>query len=125
MRPYSAMDVGFPGNRKLLGIHPACRWVWIEMIDYCSHMETDGIVPSVIVRRFASSVREWAPDLDPVADLLRVRLIERADEDYCVHDYLEHQKSHERIEAERKQRAEVNARYYTGRRNGKNADEHD
>lgn len=68
-------------------------WWWIKGLSYASAYLTDGALPPTFFRNVPKTVR---------AELTGAGLWEFHDPDLQIHDYLGHQQSRERVEAERR-----------------------
>lgn len=95
------LEDGFMEHPKVIKAGPAAAWLFICGLGYANRNLTDGFIPSAVVPRLA--------DLKGCATLARrlvdVRLWERADGGYQVHDYLAYQPSAARLKEERERSA--------------------
>lgn len=98
-RPFVRLDHGMPENPKVAGISDSAFRLYIQAICWCSRQETDGKVPSSMMRR-----------LGPVRsanELARTELVEVVGADYFIHDYLDFQRSAAEINAYRNARGKA------------------
>lgn len=87
----------FPEHAKVAAAGPAAAWLYVCGLAYCSRLLTDGRIPKSVALRLADIK---APQRE-VAKLVAVGLWHDVDDAYEVHDYAEHQRSSEQVEADR------------------------
>lgn len=102
-RVYAVITHDFADSPKLQVVSVEARWALLEMILYSCRMQTDG----VLSKRLAAA--KWS--LDVCLELAsnddeKPSLVETENE-WIIHDFLEHQTSKAEIEARRKQKQEA------------------
>ncbi|PCC83119.1 hypothetical protein COM45_04810 [Corynebacterium accolens] len=102
-RVYAVITHDFADSPKLQVVSVEARWALLEMILYSCRMQTDG----VLSKRLAAA--KWP--LDVCLELAsnddeKPSLVETENE-WIIHDFLEHQTSKAEIEARRKQKQEA------------------
>lgn len=102
-RVYAVITHDFADSPKLQVVSVEARWALLEMILYSCRMQTDG----VLSKRLAAA--KWS--LDVCLELAsnddeKPSLVETENE-WIIHDFLEHQTSKAQIEARRKQKQEA------------------
>lgn len=113
-RTYVRINDGLPEHRKIVAVGGDAAWLYICGIAYCSRNTTDGIIPKAVVPRLSD--RKQTTKL--AARLTKAGLWHDAGHDckrclqpdvneYVVHDYLQHQRSADHIEALKQKRAEA------------------
>lgn len=111
-RTYVRLNDGLPEHRKIVAAGGDAAWLYICGLAYASRNLTDGIIPKAVVPRLSD--RKQPAKL--AAKLTKVRLWHDTGHDckrcpqpdtdeYVIHDYLEHQRSAEHIEAIKQKRA--------------------
>lgn len=89
---YVVLESSVRTHRKMLAAGPAACWLWACGLGYCQEGLTDGFIPDAAV------VFLGVPDAQPLAEILgRVRLWDRVDDGWQIHDYHEHNKTAEEI----------------------------
>jgi hypothetical protein len=96
-RTYIKLHDGMPENHKIVGLSDAGFRLYIEALCWCSRNQSDGKMPPAALRRLGSVKAQKEIG---AAGLLHVD--ERGN--WVIHDYLEHQRSKEQIEAMKEQR---------------------
>ncbi|WP_411708660.1 hypothetical protein [Corynebacterium sp. LaCa116] len=102
-RVYAVITHDFADSPKLQVVSVEARWALLEMILYSCRMQTDG----VLSKRLAAA--KWPLDvcLELASnDAEKPSLVETENE-WIIHDFLEHQTSKAQIEARRKQKQEA------------------
>jgi hypothetical protein len=113
-RTYVRINDGLPEHRKIVAVGGDAAWLYICGIAYCSRNTTDGIIPKAVVPRLSD--RKQTTKL--AARLTKAGLWHDVGHDckrcsqpdvdeYVVHDYLQHQRSADHIEAIKQKRAEA------------------
>ena len=105
-RVYAVITHDFADSPKMQVVSVEARWALLEMILYSCRMQTDG----VLSKRLAAA--KWP--LDVCLELAsndgeKPSLVETENE-WIIHDFLEHQTSKAEIEARRKQKQEAGRR---------------
>jgi hypothetical protein len=100
-RTYITLHDGMPENKKVKPLGDKSFRTLIELWCWCSRNGTDGNVDSDMFLTFGNA---RARD-----QLLDKGLVERAGQDYIVHDYLEHQRSQDEIRELREKRSKAGA----------------
>jgi hypothetical protein len=112
--PWVRFDDQFPIHRKVEGLSDAAFRLHISAIFWCARNLTDGFVP---VEDLESAVpRRMRRPGKFVAELVARRLWTEVDDGWQIHDYLDFQPSREKVERERKAKAERQARWLEKRR---------
>lgn len=111
-RTYVRLHDGLPDHPKVIAVGGQAAWLYTASLCYASRQLTDGVIPRGMVRRLT--------DLDNpealASALLRVglwhegshtcsRCPQAGPDEYVVHDYLEHQRSAEDVQALRAKRS--------------------
>lgn len=114
-RVYAVITHDFADSPKMQVVSVEARWALLEMILYSCRMQTDG----VLSKRLASA--KWP--LDVCLELAsnddeKPSLVETENE-WIIHDFLEHQTSKAEIEARRKQKQEAGRKGGLAKRAGK------
>lgn len=99
--PWVKLDDALMDNPKVLAAGGDATLLWLASIMWSSRNLTDGHVPEAIVTRLTD--RKNASAL--AKKLVEVGLWDKATDGYVVHDYLDHQRSREEIEADREKTA--------------------
>jgi hypothetical protein len=107
------LDDQFFRHPKVVGAGRDDRLLYLAGLCYCGANLTDGLIPSGAIRLLAAEV-EIAKPTAAAARLVEAGLWERAGADFRVHDYLEHNRSSERVRAEREAAAERMQRKRSG-----------
>lgn len=94
-RPYVTMHDGMPEHPKVVVLSDKAFRHWVTLICWSNRNRTDGRVPTVLARTQGARV---------TAELTSVGLLEESGSDYCLHDYLHHQRSADEIEELRSKR---------------------
>lgn len=83
------LDDGFADHPKLLGLTPAQRWTWLELLLYCARHRTGGVVPTSISQR--------VPGASPafVRRALELELLERYVTDDVTDDVTDELRVHD------------------------------
>jgi len=104
---------------KVVQAGPLASWLWFAGISYADDYATDGFIPTEAVPTLANFQGCFVPDpaaptavvvVDPLQlaeRLVRVRLWERVEGGFQVHDFLEHNESRADRERQRTQRADA------------------
>lgn len=96
--PWGKIDDNFFSHPKVLAAGTLACGLMIKAISYSSHYLTDGF----IAREAISSLISDTDDPISIAErLVKVRLFERVEGGYQIHDYLEYNPSKEEVERER------------------------
>ena len=114
-RVYAVITHDFADSPKMQVVSVEARWALLEMILYSCRMQTDG----VLSKRLAAA--KWP--LDVCLELAsnddeKPSLVETENE-WIIHDFLEHQTSKAEIEARRKQKQEAGRKGGLAKRAGK------
>lgn len=88
---------------KFVALTPFAWTMWFHGVSYCSRNLTDGRIPQAMVPRLCS-LKEHDKAAAELVDAGLWHIT--AEGDYQVHDYLDHQRSREDVEAEREAAAE-------------------
>lgn len=88
------VDDQFADHPKFLRLSDAAGMAWFRSLAYASRYLTDGFIPDGAVTRLSA-------DPGAVSELADCGLLLPADGGWMVANYLEHQRSRERIERER------------------------
>lgn len=54
-RKWIKISLDLPMHPKMLAVSVPARWLFMEMLCYCSEYMTDGVVPEVVAKRLASN----------------------------------------------------------------------
>lgn len=100
-RPFVRLDHGMPENPKVVGLSDSAFRLYVEAICWCSRQETDGAIPEPMMRRLGS--------VKATNELTRSKLVNRTDEGYEIHDYLDFQRSSAEIQAYRDAKGKAGA----------------
>lgn len=114
-RVYAVITHDFADSPKLQVVSVEARWALLEMILYSCRMQTDG----VLSKRLAAA--KWSLDvcLELASnDAENPSLIETENE-WIIHDFLEHQTSKAEIEERRRQKQEAGRKGGLAKRAGK------
>jgi len=95
------VDSSVRTNRKFLRAGPAASWLWLCGNAYCQETLTDGFIPFEAIRYLG--VQSPQP---LIPKLVKAGLWDVVDGGWCVHDYLEHNKSADEIRRLKKRRGE-------------------
>lgn len=113
-RTYIKVHDGLPDHPKLGKLDDdQAAWLYVACMCYCSVYRTNGRIPKAKAHRLtkgASSAR--------CEKLVKAGLLDDCDDEYAVHDYLEHQRSKEQIEAITTKRQEAGKRGGRPKANG-------
>ena len=105
--PWVRIADDFPDHPKVVRAGVEAAWLYVCGLAYSNRYATDGLIPSVQVRRLAD-----VADATRLADrLVEVGLWERAADGYQIHDYGEYQPSADDIKRERDAAAKRQAEY--------------
>jgi hypothetical protein len=99
---YIQVEASVRTHTKFLKAGPAASWLWLCGMGYCQDGLTDGFIPDQALDYLgvkAAAAKKLADEL------VKVRLWERTDGGWQVHDYLKHNKSAEEIKRVRDERA--------------------
>lgn len=99
--PWIRFEDNFPEHPKVLALSDAAFRLHVRAIGYASRYLTDGLISMTVL----GAISKGRPGLRCSEELVKVGLWERADDGFCVHDYLCYQPSKAEVEATRKQRA--------------------
>ena len=91
------LDDGYPEHPKVDRVGPLAAWLNVCAWAYCARNLTDGFVPAERVARLASVPNP----MKLAAALVQVKLWERVDGGYMVHDFLDYNPSREQVLTER------------------------
>ena len=98
---YVKVECSVPRNRKFVKAGPGPSWLWLCGLAYCQEGHTDGFIPLEAIDYLGCrSARNLAKHL------VSAGLWDAVDDGWRVHDYLEHNRSAEQIEALREKRAD-------------------
>lgn len=89
-------------HEKCVGLSANAWCLWLHGITYCSRNLTDGKIPKAMLARLSGVSKPSAA----ASELVAAGLWDDSDGAFWVHDYLEHQRSREQVEAERAAAAE-------------------
>jgi hypothetical protein len=100
LMPWGRLDDSMydhPKVDELESLANPCIGIWARAISYCNRWLTDGqISEAVLIRKFRANRKQ-------VDALCRVRLLEKAEGGYVVHDFLEFNDSREQVLVKREQ----------------------
>lgn len=97
-RTYIRVHDGMPDHPKIAGLSDKAFRLLIELWAYSSRHLTDGRIPSVIAKKRGAKARD---------ELSATGLLSEHETGHECHDYLEHQRSKEHIEAIKEKRREA------------------
>lgn len=100
-RPYFIVTNEFPRHPKTRALSNAAFRAVIELWGYCNEGLTDGYIPAQLIAREYPRVKK---------ELLESGYMEKAGKGYVMHDYLDHQKSSEEIDALRAKKRAAGAK---------------
>jgi hypothetical protein len=80
---YLKIDDNAPHHKKFLKAGPPASWLWLCGVAYAQRHQTDGFIPEIALETLG--VKEHA---ELVPRLLEVRLWDRAEDGYQVHDFI-------------------------------------
>ena len=86
------LDDTFPDNPKIVEAPPGAITLYIFGLCYASRHLTDGHLTRAAVAKFG--VHKWGRSADVLVSL---KLWEETDNGWTIHDYLEHQRSAEKV----------------------------
>jgi hypothetical protein len=73
--------------------------LWVVVVCYCNRHETDGVIRAAALKRICPMAERDASRA--IGALVGVRLLDRVDAGFCIHDFLDFNKSAEERRAER------------------------
>jgi hypothetical protein len=111
---YIRLNDALPEHRKIVAVGGDAAWLHICGLAYCSRNLSDGLVPMGLVPRLSDRKQpmKLAAKLTE-ANLWHTvghdceRCPQPSPDEYVIHDYLQHQRSAEHVEAIKKKRAEA------------------
>lgn len=68
-RKWIKISLDLPMHPKMLAVSVPARWLFMEMLCYCSEYMTDGVVPEVVAKRLAANTAS-----DTLSNLLSIML---------------------------------------------------
>jgi hypothetical protein len=96
------IDDGFWMHPKVLIAGNTAAGIFTRLLSYCGCYLTNGLIPEPIANQIIGSDRKAAEQL------LDTGLVQRLESGgYYIPDFLEHNRSKDQVEADRKQRAEA------------------
>ncbi|MGW1998417.1 hypothetical protein [Embleya sp. NPDC001921] len=111
-RTYVRVHDGMPDHPKIIEVGGMAAWLYTTAMCYASRQLTDGVIPARLVPRLTD-----LPNPEALASaLLRVGLLHASghdcsdcpdvgDDEYVIHDYLEHQRSADYVRTLREKRS--------------------
>lgn len=90
-RTFITVHDGMPEHHKIEALSDKAFRALVDLWCWCSRTKSDGHVPESVWIKRSRSAKVRAELLDS--------LVERTDDGYVMHDYLEHQRSKAEIEA--------------------------
>lgn len=91
------IDDQIADHPKFLKAGAVASWLWVSCLAYCQRYLTDGFIPEQILPRLGTVRNAKA-----LAErLVEVRLLERVEGGYRVHDYLEYNSSAQEVKSDR------------------------
>jgi hypothetical protein len=112
--PWVRFDDQFPIHRKVEGLSDAAFRLHISAIFWCARNLTDGLVPVEDID--SATPRKMRRPGKFIAELVGRGLWIEVDDGWQIHDYLDFQPSREKVERERKAKAERQQRWLEKRR---------
>lgn len=139
-RRWVKISLDLPRHPKMMVVSVPARWLFVELLCYCSEYMTDGVVPEVVAKRLASNIvsdtlsnllnkmpskelsimlsEMLSTGLSNLADRLLEELTGNGDpatlsvegDTYVIHDYLDHQASRKDVLARQKRLREAGRR---------------
>lgn len=139
-RRWVKISLDLPRHPKMMVVSVPARWLFVELLCYCSEYMTDGVVPEVVAKRLASNIASdtlsnllnkmpskelslmlsemLSTGLSNLADRLLEELTGNGDpatlsvegDTYVIHDYLDHQASRKDVLARQKRLREAGRR---------------
>lgn len=139
-RRWVKISLDLPRHPKMMVVSVPARWLFVELLCYCSEYMTDGVVPEVVAKRLASNIASdtlssllstmpskelsimlsemLSRGLSDSADHLLEELTGNGDpatlsvegDTYVIHDYLVHQASRKDVLARQKHLREAGRR---------------
>lgn len=139
-RRWVKISLDLPRHPKMMVMSVPARWLFVELLCYCSEYMTDGVVPEVVAKRLASNIATdtlsnllnkmpskelsimlsemLSTGLSNLADRLLEELTGNGDpatlsvegDTYIIHDYLDHQASRKDVLARQKRLREAGRR---------------
>ena len=139
-RRWVKISLDLPRHPKMMVVSVPARWLFVELLCYCSEYMTDGVVPEVVAKRLASNIASdtlsdllnkmpskelsimlsemLSTGLSNLADRLLEELTGNGDpatlsvegDTYIIHDYLDHQASRKDVLARQKRLREAGRR---------------
>ena len=139
-RRWVKISLDLPRHPKMMVVSVPARWLFVELLCYCSEYMTDGVVPEIVAKRLASNIvsdtlsnllnkmpskelsimlsEMLSTGLSNLADRLLEELTGNGDpatlsvegDTYVIHDYLDHQASRKDVLARQKRLREAGRR---------------
>lgn len=139
-RRWVKISLDLPRHPKMMVVSVPARWLFVELLCYCSEYMTDGVVPEVVAKRLACNIvsdtlsnllnkmpskelsimlsEMLSTGLSNLADRLLEELTGNGDpatlsvegDTYVIHDYLDHQASRKDVLARQKRLREAGRR---------------
>ena len=139
-RRWVKISLDLPRHPKMMVVSVPARWLFVELLCYCSEYMTDGVAPEVVAKRLASNIvsdtlsnvlnkmpskelsimlsEMLSTGLSNLADRLLEELTGNGDpatlsvegDTYVIHDYLDHQASRKDVLARQKRLREAGRR---------------
>lgn len=100
-RPTIRVVTTMPDHPKIVGLSDAAFRALVTLWCWCGEHHTDGHVPTAIVRKLKPKAR---------AELLAAGLMREFEDGFGMHDFLDHQRSAEEIDAYRQSQSESGAK---------------
>jgi hypothetical protein len=96
------IDENFPEHPKTMAAGDDAAWWFVCALAYCNRQLTDGLIPAATVRRLTNHKHPIALAMK----LVEVGLLERTDDGFMVHDFLNYQPSKASVEDDRRKARE-------------------
>lgn len=139
-RRWVKISLDLPRHPKMMVVSVPARWLFVELLCYCSEYMTDGVVPEIVAKRLASNIvsdtlsnllnkmpsKELSIMLSEMLSTGLSNLVDRLLEEltgngdpatlsvegdtYVIHDYLDHQASRKDVLARQKRLREAGRR---------------
>src|SRR5262245_10798864 len=101
MAPWVRLDDGFADHPKIKRAGPLATWLHVAGLCYASRYSTDGHLPVEVIPTLAS-FQDLVVQVQTLVDrLVEVKLWERAEGGFVIHDFLDYNPSAEKVKAER------------------------
>ena len=113
---WAKLDDGFWMHPKVLMAGNAGAGIFARLLSYCGCYLTDGLIPAQIVTQIAGPDKKLLPELDRLG---LIQVLETGS--VLIPDYLEHNRSKEQVEEDRKTRRANGAKGGRPNRNGVHA----